>query len=191
MCPHKEVSQHQLFQEDIVGSPKKSPVRIKLSSSCFAFPSQCKPLYLNSLVPRSDTVTELTCTLLPPMKVLTMKWENCLAMQRLGAHALTQRTEAHGWSLLTGKQESHPQRGIRQKSRKRMRQLACVLAPGNVPFKLRWSLSCLPNIRSTCHFVCLFACFPPKLLLWNGVLLKIRTCYFLCNESGQLEALEF
>lgn len=33
-------------------------------------------------------------------------------------------------------------------------------------------------------FVCLFVCFPPKLLLWNGVLLKIRTCYFLCNESG-------
>lgn len=54
--------------------------------------------------------------------------------------------------------------------RKRMRRHACVLAPGNVPFKFILSLflsaqtSVLPVT-----VVCLFICFPPKQLIWNGV----------------------
>ena len=71
--PQKEAGQYQLFQEEFVVSPKWFPIRVKLSVSYFVFLLKCKPLYLNSLVPKSDVVTQLKCILFHPMKVLTMK----------------------------------------------------------------------------------------------------------------------
>lgn len=69
----KQVNQLQLFLEEFVGNSKKSPMGMKLSSGGFLFLRQCKPLCLNSLVPKSDTDKDITHTLLHPRKVLTAK----------------------------------------------------------------------------------------------------------------------
>ena len=52
--------------------------------------------FRNSLFPKSDTGKEIKCIPFHRMKLLSVKWEDHLNMQTLGACTLTQRAEASG-----------------------------------------------------------------------------------------------
>lgn len=75
-----------------------------------------------------------------------------------------------------------------------MRKRACVLVPGNVPFKFRLFLflSTQTSVLSVIFFICLFVCFSlkRKKILFEMELVKDKDLsFFLFNESGQVEVL--